>query len=195
MTSFLVRLRDHIKDPSRTTTMSRYRPRSGPLFPPAAPAVVDAAEATLGFALSPLLREVYCQVANGGFGPGYGIYGLHGGYLRRDPHGQDVPPETLVDVYLACAPIGPSLTDSHHDFTHNEALPLRSKTGHMRQWPRELVEICTWGDDLYSCIDCSDPHFPVFLHIAYDEAIAPQRPTFAGWLQDWLDDRLELSLQ
>src|ERR1700730_12500441 len=52
------------------------------LFPPATERVVQKAEAQLGFALPSLLKLVYLQIGNGGFGPGRGgsIIGLEEGY-------------------------------------------------------------------------------------------------------------------
>ena len=41
---------------------------------------VLAAEAVFGYSLPPILRTVYLTVANGGFGPGYGIMGVDGGF-------------------------------------------------------------------------------------------------------------------
>src|SRR5258706_2429905 len=38
------------------------------------------AERTLGFKLHDLLRSIYTEVANGGFGPEYGIVGTEGGF-------------------------------------------------------------------------------------------------------------------
>jgi hypothetical protein len=54
------------------------------LYGPAMPEVITATEADLGVSLHPLLRRLYGEVANGGFGPGYGLLslgspdGLHG---------------------------------------------------------------------------------------------------------------------
>lgn len=42
-------------------------------------AQVARTEELLGFTLPPFLRRVYCEVANGGFGPGYGLIGAEGG--------------------------------------------------------------------------------------------------------------------
>ena len=47
--------------------------------PPAGADELDAAEGRLGFALPESLRTVYSQVANGGFGPGYGLLGIGSG--------------------------------------------------------------------------------------------------------------------
>lgn len=44
--------------------------------PPATEAQITAAEARLGFRLPELLRQLYRDVGNGGFGPGHGLYGV-----------------------------------------------------------------------------------------------------------------------
>jgi hypothetical protein len=48
----------------------------------------------MGFALPPLLRRLYLEVGNGGFGPGFGLYGVTGGFADDQ---QDL---TLPDLYL-----------------------------------------------------------------------------------------------
>jgi hypothetical protein len=55
------------------------------------------AEMPMGFALPPLLRCLYLEVGNGGFGPGYGLYGVSGGF-EDDQQGM-----TLPDLYLSDA--------------------------------------------------------------------------------------------
>ncbi|MET7423153.1 hypothetical protein [Dactylosporangium sp. NPDC005555] len=51
---------------------------AGPLAPlrPASPAVVAEAEELIGRPLPSLLRRLYLEVGNGGFGPGYGLLSL-----------------------------------------------------------------------------------------------------------------------
>lgn len=58
----------------------RIAPLPVPPFPPAEPRAVDDVERSLGHPLPPLLRRLYLEVANGGFGPGYGLLGLEGGH-------------------------------------------------------------------------------------------------------------------
>ncbi|MEV5172160.1 SMI1/KNR4 family protein [Streptomyces flaveolus] len=53
--------------------------RAGTLPPPATPEAVVAAEEVIGFPLPPLLRRLYVEVANGGFGPDEGVLGVSGG--------------------------------------------------------------------------------------------------------------------
>ena len=40
-------------------------------------------ERELGFKLPPLLRALYQQLGNGGFGPGYGLVGASGGHIAH----------------------------------------------------------------------------------------------------------------
>ncbi len=61
-------------------------------YPPATEEQLRASEQALGFLLPPLLRTLYAQVANGGFGPDYGIKGAMGGCAG------DLG--TIVDMYL-----------------------------------------------------------------------------------------------
>ena len=45
-----------------------------PLAPPAEAAQLEAADNRLGFAVPALLRTLYLELANGGFGPGFGLF-------------------------------------------------------------------------------------------------------------------------
>src|SRR5262245_60588102 len=47
-----------------------------PRCPPASPEIVTSTERDLGFSLNPFLKRIYLEVANGGFGPGYGLVSL-----------------------------------------------------------------------------------------------------------------------
>ena len=63
-------------------------------YPPATAELVAESEGQLGFPLDPFLRQVYLSVANGGFGPAYGLVGLPGG--ATDDLG-----ETIIGNYKA----------------------------------------------------------------------------------------------
>ncbi|MEV0899719.1 hypothetical protein [Actinoplanes sp. NPDC049802] len=49
-------------------------------YPPATAEVVAEAEQIAGRPLPYLLKRLYTEVGNGGFGPGYGLLGLRGGH-------------------------------------------------------------------------------------------------------------------
>jgi hypothetical protein len=67
---------------SRSFLDARARGWIDPLPPlqPAPPAAIDEAEELAGAPLPALLRRLYAEVGNGGFGPGYGVLGLRGGH-------------------------------------------------------------------------------------------------------------------
>jgi hypothetical protein len=91
------------------------------------------AEANLGFALPELLKSIYLNVANGGFGPGYGIIGVAGGH--RSNLGNLV--ETFSEIKRGAAYLG-------------------------LKWNPKLLPFCEWGCNIFSCVDCSDPGNLVF---------------------------------
>jgi SMI1/KNR4 family protein SUKH-1 len=64
--------------------------RHGFAHPPATEQQLRDTEAALGFPLPPLLRAMYAQLANGGFGPSYGIFGTPCGYSLTDEAGADI---------------------------------------------------------------------------------------------------------
>jgi hypothetical protein len=71
--------------------------RLPPPPPPASPDAIEEAEAVVGGALPALLKDLYA-LANGGFGPGYGLLGLRGGFT-------DDMQRSAIDI-LAEVPIG-----------------------------------------------------------------------------------------
>jgi hypothetical protein len=56
--------------------------RNAALPAPAELSAVEEAEARIGFAIPPLLRRLYLEVANGGFGPRGDVVGVRGGDYR-----------------------------------------------------------------------------------------------------------------
>ncbi len=95
--------------------------------PPAPRETVADTEAKLGFALPQLLFRIYCEVANGGFGPGLGVIGVRGGYACD--YGD------LAETY--------ALYSSGHDTAGNK-------------WPVGMLPFCAWGCAICSCVNCND---------------------------------------
>jgi len=134
------------------------------------PRLTDSAAATsenlLGFAVPDLLKAVYRQVGNGGFGPGYGLIGLIGG--AEDDRGRNAV--QLYELYSSSDPEDPGW-----------------------KWPEALLPICHWGCAIYSCIECKTDGFPivVFDPNMHDESwlrcfLAQQR-NLESWLSAWAD--------
>lgn len=122
-------------------------------------------ERQLGFALPPLLKRIYADIGNGGFGPGYGLIGLTNG----------VPGDTgktgPAMYRLLCS------TDPEDPYW---------------KWPDGLLPICNWGCAILSCVDCSDPSFRMRIfdpnvHEGHDwaDTFFEESPSFDEWLRAW----------
>lgn len=134
--------------------------RRGPC-PPAEAREVERVEQALGMPIPGPLRDLYVAVANGGFGPGYGILGLAGG--ATDDLGQ-----SSLDIYL------------------NFSLPDPEDPSW--QWRPEVLPICYWGCVVYSCVDCSTPDAVM---VGFDEGRwVPDGRTLEEWLRAWLKGQL-----
>ena len=78
----IARLNERAHDPKRAADEvgsvrdDKGRPVPRVAAPPATDQEIAAAEKRLAFSLPPLLRQVYSEVGNGGFGPGAGLFGL-----------------------------------------------------------------------------------------------------------------------
>ena len=92
--------------------------------------MLDDAERELGLPLPLPVREVYGRVANGGFGPGYGLTGLVGGVES------DLNADVVADYRLRLRPDG-------HDVAYF--------------WPEGVLPVRHWGCAIYSCINCRMP--------------------------------------
>jgi hypothetical protein len=137
---------------------------------PATPAALDAAEQRLGVALPPLLRRLYLEIANGGFGPGHGIIGFRGGWTTDRGR-------TIEDMY-----------DEMRDSTTENPRWV---------WPIGLVPIVDYGG-AFGCIDAStaegrivdwdpeelDQRGP---DGGWSRSFSEVAPSLAAWLEGWLD--------
>ncbi|MBO2447121.1 SMI1/KNR4 family protein [Actinomadura barringtoniae] len=134
--------------------------------PPASPDSVSEAERYIGQPLPPLLRRIYLEVANGGFGPlqyDDGVLGVSGGEWQGDW-------ADILDVYRA--------------FT---ADPPDPKT------PPYLVWLYDWGCAIWTLVDCRDERGPIWIwdgNLDDDETLYPMGIDLAGWLSRALEGRL-----
>lgn len=113
-------------------------PRNPFAFPPTTEEQLRATEESLGFPPPPLLRMLYVEVANGGFGPGYGITDARGGFTYNDDGRDDtVDRRTSTDpqrTYVALA----TLDTAGDDEPFNIDLPHG-------QWPAHCLHLAYDG--------------------------------------------------
>jgi hypothetical protein len=157
-------------------------------YPPATEEQVRATEEALGLPLPPMLRLLYREVANGGFGPAYGITGVRGGWT----YGRSGHDETL-DQWRGWSAKGPhahaiSLADYDRDLL---ALFDADLPGHLI--PAHLVPICNEGCGQADCVDLATGR--IYLIGAgggedeYDNFsiyIRREAPSIEEWLDRWL---------
>jgi hypothetical protein len=176
MSLLIEQVRIRIQDPKRTTTFNQYSPRQRSLFPPTTIFAVEAAENELGFKLPQLLSQLYTRVGNGGFGPGYGIFGLKGGYAYPIP----IPPDEVDQTK------GGTLTDWYFSYRGTDPQMPEPKPDTW-DWFDKLLPISGHGCWQFSCIDCSKSYFPVFYFDGQQCELRPKSRTFVEWITDWLN--------
>lgn len=158
-------VRERAAEPARATDMADTVPTR--VFPVALPEQIVDAQRALGFELPVLLKELYLQVGNGGYGPGYGLIGIAGG-------AQDYTGKSLVDLYKGFA--APDPDDVHW------------------QWPSRLLPVVNLGCGMYACIDVSSAEGRVvwfapdarYDEESWDDAFLSLASSTADWLRSWL---------
>jgi hypothetical protein len=133
-----------------------------PLLPPCDPADIDRAEAALGVPLPPLLRRLYTEVGEGGYGPGDGIVGLaklleeHESFAVELAEGQELG-EWPAGLLPFC----------QLDQTLTACIDCSTPAGAIVGF--EFDEL-----------DFDDPD-------TWEGAFSPRSPSLHDWLQGWLD--------
>lgn len=166
----IARLKRRLRNPQCVTSVG-----ASTIYPPVTDALVTAAEARLGFRLPPLLHRLYTQVGNGGYGPGYGIIGLEGGAVFQFPWGDRCLWQFYFDMLRTSEDMSYLIDPSHTD---EHTTP---------PWPPCLLPICDWGCWMLSCIDCSQPGYPVIDYLGYGGEFFPSWPSFDAWIEGWLN--------
>lgn len=129
--------------------------------------------ASLGFAPPFLYLRLMREVGNGGFGPGYGLMGLAGGWgafrgmtaigtyhwLREEDDGEDLMPGE--------APCPPDI-------------------------PEAMLPVCHLGCGVYVCVDCRRTDGKLWCYDPARDAdlLGAWELTLAAWLMQWLSGSL-----
>lgn len=150
-------------------------------------------EQTLGFALPLLLRLLYLQIANGGFGPGYGLFGIFGGFpfgnswgnrmKKRNPkevkgvHLEDYEMITWAQWMAETSPSSPLQANADQIYLY--VLPYDV-------WPDHLFFLCDWGCGIVTYLDVKTER--IFQSIGFQNVYILQyvAPALEEWLERWL---------
>ena len=128
---------------------------------------IRAAEKALGLTLPGSLREMYAEVGNGGFGPGYGLIGLIGGARNEDRN-------DVVGQYRMYRTPDPD--------------------DELWSWPSSLLPVVNLGCAMYFCVDANSPEGdvtwfePALIEPGTSSARAfiPLGRTFASLMDGWV---------
>jgi hypothetical protein len=156
-------------DPRRTTFT----------FPPATVDQLQETETLLGFALPPFLRILYAEVANGGFGPAYGLRGAVGGFA--DATG------TIVHQYQGLCE-GRSLLD--FDLEAEIAQKHGEIVVPFDQWLRGLFSLCEWGCAIQICQNSATGRLYRVEPSGDGYHITHEAESLEEWLERWMHAEL-----
>lgn len=124
------RIKEHLKDLYKLYENEKMMEnvRGQRIYPTLTESEIQTIEKKLGFTLPNLLRRLYLEVSNGGYGPSYGILSFGEG-LKAD-YNLDI-----IETYEQFCQIDPK--------------------DPFWKWPRKLLPICNLGCGMYICVDCS----------------------------------------
>lgn len=138
-----------------------------------------ATEQELGFPFPPFLRLLYSSIANGGFGPGYGLIGAKGGF---DEAG------TIVEMYQYHTTRAQlvDLEQYERAIWPDSLLELPETV-----WPRFMLYLCDWGEANVSCLDCVTGHvLLVRMGEKYRRYVLEmQASSSQAWWEQWLAEK------
>jgi len=167
MHTLIARIKARVVAPLRAVDAATWVVPMPTISPPAATAEVDAAEAALGFPIPPLLRRLYMEVGNGGFGPSYGLEGV-----------PTIPPTPGTADIVAL----------YKQYSE----PWPEYPGH--QWPHGLVPLISGGCLFMECVDFIRPPYAVAMFDGNDcdlerpvaESLTPVAVSLEERLEMWL---------
>ena len=169
------RLQERNADRERATSGGIHRRKA---VAPVSAKALQITERTIGFKLPELLRAIYLEVGNGGFGPEYGIVGTRGG-AKLDGH-------TLETCY--------------------QSMVKLAAENPVWRWPEHLLPLASYGCGMWSCVDCAYQKLPMVLwdpnNLEADCEGAEARVNWGGsfwdqglflrtWLDGWLTEKPE----
>jgi SMI1 / KNR4 family (SUKH-1) len=141
------------------------------LAPPASEDDLRAAERVIGFPLPPLLRRLYGEIANGGFGPSLGVEGLPGGHSSDCGVADD-----------DCGMLALYGAHRRGGFDAEEPPPL----------PLGVLFFCDFGCATWSLLDCRHPQGQMWWwNMGERDKLALTLPQ---WLSAWLEGRIDVVL-
>jgi|SRR5579872_202271 len=172
MDQLIARIQARISDPRPAVDSAAWVSPMPTVRPTATLAEADAAEAALGFPLPLLLRRLYLEIGNGGFGPAYGLDGV-----------PNIPPSAAsTDIVLLYTELRSAPPPDENPSWH---------------WPVGLVPLIAQGCNIWECVDFLNPPHAVVVSdpneydwdVALSEQLKPLAASLSDRLETWLNKR------
>lgn len=154
---------------------------AGEILPPRKPnrplslADVDYVEQQLGFKLPTILRRLSTEVADGAYGPAWGI--------NRLKHPTNYPFGPFWDVEMS--------VESWHRMYQEQ----NDEQGRLWRaaYPKQFIRYCEVGCNISIGVDCTTDAGHLFtddpnLSENFAECVVPMKETIEEWLWKWLDE-------
>lgn len=186
MEKLVIRLRERLRFAPAIESHKgcQFSNEAGETLPPFPPndaislAAVHEVERKLGFPLPSTVRRLSVELADGGYGPSWGIYRL------QQPAGR---PYGYPDE-------GPMSVESWHALDHSAA--DYASPGRMREslarYPERFIRYCEVGCNITICVDCTTDAGKVFVADPSGpgqlDVLTPLADSVEQWLWDWLDE-------
>jgi hypothetical protein len=149
-------------------------------YPPATDEQIAQTEHELGFELPPLLRMLYQELGNGGFGPGYGLLGASGGHPAESSPEHQFVYEEIRHPTLANTLSRNSWRVPLRDLARLEQDP-ESYLSEVPQ-PGMTVSLVGWGCDIYTLLHCDSGYVYGFAQGGLEVSAT----SIGQWLEQWL---------
>jgi hypothetical protein len=149
-----------VDDPRRRLDLE-YNAR--PLVPLADSAFLEQIESEVGFHLPSLLKRLYHEVGDGGFGHGYGLFGAKHGHWKSNE------PFTLADLYHT----------NHKGTWPDKLLPICD-------WGCGLCSCINCSREEFPMV-MSDPNYVDEKAGMDRHAFIPEGVGFRDWIEAWAD--------
>jgi hypothetical protein len=167
--------RHRVSDSGERENLPPRRPN-----PPVPHAALEQLENEFGFRFPTLVRRLYTEVADGGYGPSWGI--------NRLRH----PPNTDFELWW------------EHEMSieawyrlYRQEREKGQPAEYWQCWPDPAIRFCEGGCGISICVDCSSDQGRVFMDdpnrfgLRQDprDCLLPVADSLAQWLSNWLNEK------
>jgi hypothetical protein len=174
-----------LTSPSMAITREEDPQRSGFVFPSVSEEQIQEAERSLEFPLPPFLRYLYMHIANGGFGPGMGLYGVP----TSSGSDYDISFDSSIAGFYRFLMRERTIDLNEYPPEIWEATEQNFWRLPLGTWPRYVLPLSSMGCAQMACVDKESR---MFLDVAVEQGdmygLIRLDWTFEEWIERWLND-------